>query len=300
MSAFSTYYNPILGRLPGVISLAMLIDFLRCLPRPPIGAPLAYGRQMIQDALASVDAFGPRDRLEAMLVLPIPTLLLAAREMEAAAAADPDLDRRMRLRRQMMALQRRAEALGAEVRRHRRELARRDVQHVPPQPAWEFDLDALEAAWRDPEAVLQETALMAAPLEYPAGWGPTETAVADVVPAAVVAVPVEVGLDGTLEGRAEFDAVSPSGFQRVPTWKQAGRPYPDELAAKGAAARVEAPLARGEVIEAPPRQSGAGVEPQGGEAHAPVGAGGPGVECAGVGSRWHAVASTRRASGGQK
>jgi hypothetical protein len=230
-----------------VISLAMLFNFLRCLPRPGIGGPVAYGRQMIQDALAAVDAFGPRDRLEALLVMPIPTLLLAAKDAEAAARAEPDFDRRMRIERHMMALQRRAEALGAEVRRHRRALAAQDLQHVPPQPALGYDLDALEAVWRDLELELPETALKELPLEVPEGFGAVTEVVAD-------------GPDGWLESRDEFEAEPPPRFKGVPKWKKAGRRYLDELTEEEFGELIAAQQ-RGETIEEPPQRPEAWSEP---------------------------------------
>lgn len=150
------WYNPPLGQVPGVVSLSMLSTFLRCLPRRLIGASRVLGREMIQDALATVDAWSPRDRFEAPLVMQIATLGLSAREAELAATAEPDFDLRMRITRYMSMLQRRAEGLGAEVRRHRRELKLGlNLQHVAPL-AQGYDLDALEAVWHDPERELEE------------------------------------------------------------------------------------------------------------------------------------------------
>jgi hypothetical protein len=214
---------------------------------------------MIQDALASVDAFGPRDRLEAMLVMQIPTLLLAAREAEAAATAEPDFNLRMRRQRHMAMLQRRAEGLSAEVRRHRRSLVTGlDLQHAPPH-ALGYDLDALEAVWRDPARDLPETALVALPLEIPPGcFGmPLDGRGGEAVPAPVV----QPGPDGRLEDRDEFEVEPPPRFQGVPKWKQAGRRYLDELLEEERAELIEAQVLRGETIEEPPQRPAAWTEP---------------------------------------
>ena len=259
MPSSPDWMNPLLGRLPGVISLAMLFDFLRCLPRPRLGGPVGYGRQMIADALAAIDAIGPRDKVEAALVMQIPTLLLAARETEAAARAEPDLDRRMRIERHMSMLQRRAEGLSAEVRRHRKELVTGlNLRHVSP-PALEYDLDMLEAVWRDLERELPESALVAVPMEYPAGWEPPAAGEAGVVELAevTVAAPVEIhverGPDGWLEDRDEFEVPPQPVFQGIPKWKQAGRKYLDELPDDELAELVAAQK-RGELIEEPPHR----------------------------------------------
>lgn len=76
MPRSTNWFNPMPGQVHGVISLAMLANFPRCLPRRRRGGPAAHGRQMIQDALAAVDAIGPRDRFEVVLVMQIPTLRL--------------------------------------------------------------------------------------------------------------------------------------------------------------------------------------------------------------------------------
>ena len=106
MHSPSNYYNPMLGRVPGCVSLAMVFDFLCCLPRPRIGGPVAYGRQMIQDTLGAVDAFGPRDRFEAMLVMRIPVLEVEADATYALAQRETDWDRKARMQRHAMALSR--------------------------------------------------------------------------------------------------------------------------------------------------------------------------------------------------
>ena len=260
MPSSPDWMNPLLGRVPGVISLAMLFDFLRCLPRPRLGGPVAYGRQMIQDALAAVDAIGPRDKVEAVLAMQIPTLLLAAKEAEAAARVEPDFDRRMRIERHMAMLQRRAEGLSAEVRRHRRELAvGSGLRHVSP-PALVYDLDVLEAVWRDLERELPESALVAVPVAYPPEWGPLEAESLEVAPAAEVVAPVDARPDGQLEDRDEFE-VEPRRFQGVPKWKLAGRKYLDELPEEERAELIEAQLVRGELIEEPPQRPEEWSEP---------------------------------------
>ena len=60
MARSTTYLNPALGRLPGVVPLALRYDFLCALPGPRVGGAVDWGRLMIQDALAVVDAAGPR------------------------------------------------------------------------------------------------------------------------------------------------------------------------------------------------------------------------------------------------
>lgn len=254
MHAPSNWYNPPLGHLPGVISLAMLTSFLHCLPRPRPGASRALGRQMIQDALAALDAWSPRDRFEALLVLQIPTLLLAAQEVEAEARAAPDFDQRMRLYRRVAVFQRRVEGLGAEVRRHRRELAvGQDLQHAPP-PQQGYDLDALEAVWREPARELPETALEALPLAVVAArYGIAMDPPGVETPAGPVAAAVDAGPDGKLEDRDEFEVEPPPRFQGVPLWKQRGRKYLDELPDEELAELVAAQK-RGEVIEEPPQR----------------------------------------------
>lgn len=248
MHSPSTYLNPALGRVPGVISAAMLTRLLRGLPRPGAGDLPAMGRQMIQDALASVDAIGPRDKFEATLVTQIPGLMLAAQEIEAEARVEPNVDRRIRMQKHMMALQRRAEGLGAELRRHRRGLAQQDLQHVSP-PAQAYDLDALEAVWQQPERALAEAVLVALPLEIPPGcFGMPMPGVA---PQAEVAL---VGLDGKLEDRDEFEVDPRPRFQGVPLWKQHGKKYLDELDAEELGELTVAQLERGEVVEEPPHR----------------------------------------------
>ena len=232
MTRSTTYLNPALGLLPGVVSLALLYDFLRALPRPRVGGPIAYGRLMIQDALAVVDAAGPRDLLEAALLMQVPVLLIEAREAQAMATADPDWDRKTRMQRHALALQRRGEAMQREVRRHRAALAARGIEHVAPPP-FAYDLDALEAVWRDLESELPETALVPQRMEPPPGFG---------------AVP-----EPKLEDRAEFEVPPQPRFQGVPKWKQAGRKFLDDLTDEELDELVAAD-GRGEVYDEPPRR----------------------------------------------
>jgi hypothetical protein len=245
MSSPSTFLNPMLGRVPGVISLAMLFNFLRCLPRPFVGGPVAYGRQMIQDALAAVDAIDPRDRLEAVLALRIPLLEAEADATYALARLESDWEQKARKQRHAMALERRAEAVRREIRRHRRALAAEDVQHVSPPPL-AYDLDALEAVWRDLQSALPETALVELPMEVPAGFG--------------MGGVKDVGPDGVLEARDEFEAEPLRRFKGVPKWKKAGRKYLDELTDEERDELIAAQL-RGETIEEPPQRVEEYIEP---------------------------------------
>jgi hypothetical protein len=242
MTTFTTYLNPLLGRVSGCVSLAMLFDLLRALPRPLVGGPVAYGRQMILDALAEVDAWAPRDRFEAALALQIPTLLLAGRAAEAAARVEADWDRRMRLERHVMTSQRRAEALGREIRRHRKDLAAEGLVHVSP-PGFVCDADALEAVWRDLERALPEAVLTPEVEAVPAGFGGAA-----------------VGPDGVLEARDEFEAEPLPAFKGVPKWKQAGRKYLDELLEEERDELIAVQL-RGETIEEPPQRVEDYIEP---------------------------------------
>lgn len=148
MSRSLTYINPLLGRLPGCFSLVMVHCLIRCLARPQSGGPAAYGRLLIQDALGMVDNYAPRDTLEAMLVMQIVSFHSRAQQalMRAAQVADPV--KLARAERHAMALRRAAEALERQLWRRRRALAAEGEVHVSP-PAWEYDLDALEAMWRE-------------------------------------------------------------------------------------------------------------------------------------------------------
>jgi hypothetical protein len=180
--------------------------------------------------------------------MPIPTLLLAAKDAEAQAMAEPDFDRRMRRQRRMMALPRRAEGLGAEVRRHRREPAARDLPHALPF-ARGYDLDALEAVWWEPEREAPKTTLVALPpAVLAARYGiPMDPPGAE----AAVEVPVETEPDGRLQDRDACEVEPPPRFQGVPKWKVVGRQFVDVLTEEEL---VEARLVRGETIEEPPRR----------------------------------------------
>jgi hypothetical protein len=230
MQRITTYLSPRLGSLPGCISLAMLADLLRCLPRPQPDQSRDYGRQLIQDALAMLDAIAPRDRLEAELAVQMLALHAQARPALMRAAAEQDPDRQMRLQRHAMALQRRAEAQERSIARHRRTLAREGEVHVAP-PGWEYDLDALEAAWRDPAAELPAAALRQQELEIPT-FGAKQ---------------------------AEAEEAPPA---RVPLWQQAGRQYLDELTDEELREVVRV-HGRGEPFPEPPmRPEGMEVPPQ--------------------------------------
>ena len=165
----TTYFNPPAGVLPGSVSLSMLQDLLRALPLPGPGDAPEIGRAMILDALAVVDAAGPRDALEATLLMQVPPLLLAARQTQALAVGEADWDRRAKMQREVMALQRRAEGLQREVRRHRRALAAQGVEHVA-SPAQAVDVARLEAAWRDPAVGLDAAVLTPRAVDPAAFW----------------------------------------------------------------------------------------------------------------------------------
>lgn len=247
----TTYLNPLLGLLPGCISLAMLYDLLCCLPRPRAGGPRDYGRQLIQDALAMLDAAAPRDRLEAMLATQMVALHAQARPALMRAAMEENPDRQARLQRHAMALQRRAEALERAIARHRRALAREGLVHVAP-PGWEYDLDALEAVWRDPTAELPASALVARELEIPVFGAAVAT---EAEPAAEVAEVVEAEPAVPAVPAAAVPA-------RVPLWQQAGRQYLDELTDEELREVVLAQH-RGEAIPEPPmRPEGMEMPPQ--------------------------------------
>jgi len=230
----TTYLNPALGLLPGSVSLWMLSSLLRALPRPDVVGSAALARAMLLDALAYVDAFGPRDRLEAMLVMQVPPLRAEAESWMRMAAAEPELERKLRLQRHAGMLQRRAEALGQEVRRHRRALEKQGLEHIAPAPQ-ACDLAALEAAWRDPSVVLEEDVLVPQELPVPEGFGRVAPRVAEP----------------PLESRAEFEAPPQPRFQGVPLWRQHGRRWLDELTDEELEEVTSAQL-RGEVIEEAP------------------------------------------------
>ena len=152
MSRTLSYLNPLPTLVSACLSLALIHDLLRCLPRPCTGGPADYGRQMIQDALAAADLLGPRDRLEAAIAVQMVVLQRQAREAAAAAAAEPDFDKRLRIQRHEMALLRRHEALGRNEAIEEPPMAPEGVAvQAPPEPRLtQQEADALtpEQRWR--------------------------------------------------------------------------------------------------------------------------------------------------------
>jgi hypothetical protein len=104
---------------------------------------------MIRDALGMVGVYAPRDALEAALVIQIVVFHYRAQQaMALAAMHEDDVAKQLRSERHAMALQRGAALLERRMWQHRRALAAEGEVRVSP-PAWEYDLDALEAAWRE-------------------------------------------------------------------------------------------------------------------------------------------------------
>ena len=180
-------------RLPGAVSLMMVFDLLRALPRPPIGGPAQYGRGMIRDAMEILWDLRPRDVTEALLAVQI--VLLDYHGMQAAIVAnahDSDLEAMMRWGKHGMALQRRAAALERQFYAHRQAVEARGEVPVA-QPGWTYELAALEAAWRKQPVLVrpeteEEDAAAAPEVEWPEG----EVMALPMVKAAVAGeVPVE-------------------------------------------------------------------------------------------------------------
>jgi hypothetical protein len=112
MSRHTTCPTPLLGQLPGCVSLAMVHGLLRSLTRPAPDGPAEYGRQTIRDALGMVGAYAPRDALEAALVIQIVVFHYRAQQaMALAALHEDDVAKPLRCERHAMALQRGAALL---------------------------------------------------------------------------------------------------------------------------------------------------------------------------------------------
>lgn len=134
-------------RIPGSMSPHMVFDLLR-LVRPPVDGPAGHGRTMIQDAMGMLETLNPRDVVEVMFVLQIIAMQCAAlRTNIDAAAHEHDPAMMMRIEKHGLALQRAARSMERRLQQHRRRLkARGELREAPPM--WEYDLAALESAWR--------------------------------------------------------------------------------------------------------------------------------------------------------
>lgn len=250
----TTYLNPRLGQVPGSVTAHMLHLLVCSLPLPGPGGPADAAHQALEDALADIDAAGPRDRREAKLVVREVALLAQADALMMRAVAETDPVEQERLQKRMLALQRAADAMGRALRRHRRGLAAEGLQHVPP---WTqvVDLAALEQAWQQPEAVLPADLLTPQPTDPASIW--------PVAPAATEEAGPPAPATG-LEDRDEFEVPPRPKFQGVPLWRQNGRRWLDELPDEELA-EVTAAQQRGEEIEEPPVRPAGMALPKGQE-----------------------------------
>ena len=184
-------------RLPDAVSLTMVFDLLRALPRPPIGGPAQYGRLMIRDALDILWGFQPRDVTEAMLAIQIIVLdYLSTQATITASAHQGKPEEMMRWEKHAMALQRRSAAARQQFRAHRRELATRG-EAPEARPGWTYDLAALEAAWRKkPVLVRTETEDAVASAEAEVEWPEGEVMELPAVEGAAMAGEASLDLSG--------------------------------------------------------------------------------------------------------
>lgn len=143
--------------LPGCFSPAMVHSLVCSLPQPRPYVPVD-GRRQIREALNLVDAYAPRDALEAMLVLNTVTIRCHVRHLvdHPLLVADAALQRRAAA--QVRDLERAAVAGGRRLWQHRRERAAEGRARPDPRPPWCCDLDRLEARWRAARRVGKEQA----------------------------------------------------------------------------------------------------------------------------------------------
>jgi hypothetical protein len=172
------------GLLPACVSLHMVLSIIFAMARPDADDPPGLGRQAIAAALEMLGRLSPRDAMEAMTAMHIVIAHQRAQFGAVLAGASETAAAMQRHERLAVSWLRLAGRMEQRLRQYQKEpLA--DPAAAEDGATWQYDLEALEAAW--------QTGTTPRPTATP-GQAAAPSVAAAHGPAADMAEPIEVEL----------------------------------------------------------------------------------------------------------